>query len=50
MGESGVIGGRSGEEVGRTVIGESEGEWLRRWENSIRRSVRDRRVDSALID
>jgi hypothetical protein len=39
---SGVIGRREGEEGvggGSSVIGESEGEWMRRWENSIRRSV-----------
>ncbi len=41
--ESGVVGGRM--EGGRGMIGESEGEWLRRWEMGIRRSVMDRRVE-----
>jgi hypothetical protein len=50
--ESGVIGGREsdeGEEGGRTVMsGLSEGEWMKRWEKTIRRSVIDRAVaDSA---
>jgi hypothetical protein len=44
--ESGLIGGRESRE-GRTVIGQSEGEWIRRWEKGIRRSVIDRRVNSA---
>lgn len=53
--ERGVIGGRESEEgvgVGRTVIGLSEGEWMKRWEKTIRRSVIDRAVvDSAgMID
>jgi hypothetical protein len=41
-GGSSVIGGGGG----RAVIGESEGEWIKRWENTIRRSVIDRRADS----
>jgi hypothetical protein len=40
--EGGVIG--DGE---RTEIGESEREWIQRWERTIRRSVTDRRVDYA---
>jgi hypothetical protein len=53
MAGSGVTGRREGEEGaggGSSVIGESEGEWMRRWENSIRRSVIDRRVASAGVD
>ena len=38
-----VVEGEDG--GGRTVIGESEGEWMKRWEKAIRRSVMDRRVD-----
>ena len=51
--ESGVIEGLGEDGGGRTVIGESEGEWIERWEKAIRRSVMDRRVDAdsaGLID
>ena len=37
----------SGEEGGRALIGESEEEWMSRWEMTIRRSVMDRKVDKA---
>lgn len=53
MVESGVIEGLGEDGGGRTVIGESEGEWIERWEKAIRRSVMDRRVDAdsaGLID
>ena len=37
----------SGEEGGRALIGESEEEWMSRWEMTIQRSVMDRKVDKA---
>jgi hypothetical protein len=43
--EGGVFGGR--DEGGRVLIGEEEGEWFRRWEGTIRRSVMERKVDRA---
>jgi hypothetical protein len=38
---------RRGSEEGGALIGESEGEWMSRWEMTIRRSVMDRNVDRA---
>jgi hypothetical protein len=29
------------------LIGEEEGEWMRRWEGTIRRSVMEKKVDRA---
>jgi hypothetical protein len=42
-GEGGVYGGREG----RELIGEEEGEWMKRWEGTIRRSVMEKKVDRA---
>jgi hypothetical protein len=45
-----VEGGVNGRGERSEGVGESEGEWMKRWENTIQRSVIDRRVDSASLN
>lgn len=43
------VGGSAYRMRGVVGEGESEGEWMRRWEKTIRRSVIDRKVDNAAM-
>jgi hypothetical protein len=36
-------------ESGRTLVGEREGEWFKRWEGTIRRSVTARKIENGAM-
>jgi hypothetical protein len=48
--ENKATGPQDMDESGRILVGEREGEWFKRWEGTIRRSVMGRKVEKRAMN